>query len=149
MVLHDHASTFNQERRLIWRAPPSFVNYAFLFNRYLVPPLLVLGFCCLSGFAGFSLTNNVRNLACLVESDPTDSWPQACWSVWIIESCFILISLAIGNGIVTNHVVQLWGGHKVITCSESDHAAGTDVHGYSPSSTSCGEDTSLLMQHHP
>ena len=36
VLLYDHILTFNEEVRLVWRAPHSFPKYAFLFNRYLV-----------------------------------------------------------------------------------------------------------------
>jgi hypothetical protein len=42
VLLYDHAITFKEEVRCIWKAPSSFAKYAFLVNRYLVPSLLVV-----------------------------------------------------------------------------------------------------------
>lgn len=41
VMLYDHAITFGEEVRCIWKAPRSFAKYLFLLNRYFVPALLL------------------------------------------------------------------------------------------------------------
>jgi hypothetical protein len=59
ILLCDHVGTFSLERHLIWAAPRSLPKYAFLLNRYLVPPSIVIAFIALSGFSGLSFPGNV------------------------------------------------------------------------------------------
>jgi len=42
VLLYDHIMTFPDEYRFVWKAKPSFVKYAFLLNRYVVPAMMFL-----------------------------------------------------------------------------------------------------------
>jgi hypothetical protein len=42
MVLYDHVLTISDERELIWKLPHSFPKYAFLFNRYMTPCVMIV-----------------------------------------------------------------------------------------------------------
>jgi hypothetical protein len=50
------------EKHLIWDAPRSFAKYGFLFNRYFVPPVILISFLTMSGFAGIGFNTDVRLL---------------------------------------------------------------------------------------
>jgi hypothetical protein len=59
LLLHHLATTWNDERRLIWSARPSFTKYAFLVYRYLVPVVLTFWFVSQSGLTGIDFSNRV------------------------------------------------------------------------------------------
>jgi hypothetical protein len=59
MLIYDHILTLPAEISLIWKSPPSFVKYAFLLNRYLVPFALAGIAFEMCGFSGFIFTDGV------------------------------------------------------------------------------------------
>lgn len=46
IVLYDHVITFDDEVQHVWKAKSSFAKWSFLFNRYLVPTVLIVVATC-------------------------------------------------------------------------------------------------------
>ncbi|KAI0295877.1 hypothetical protein B0F90DRAFT_1820310 [Multifurca ochricompacta] len=57
VVLYDHVLTFDDEIRLIWKAPSSFIKWIFLVNRYLTEVCLL---AIANEMSGFSYTYNSK-----------------------------------------------------------------------------------------
>jgi hypothetical protein len=61
LLLSHLATTWSDERRLIWSARSSFTKYAFLLYRYLVPVVLIFEFVSQSGFTSIQFDDKVRS----------------------------------------------------------------------------------------
>lgn len=81
LLLYDHIMTLPDEMALIWRSPPSFSKYAFLFNRYLVPIVLTFITVELCGFSGLFFSDRVSfkyYVSCVVVLTSRDHDVQEC-----------------------------------------------------------------------
>jgi len=96
VLLYDHAITFRQEVRCIWKAPRSFAKYAFLMNRYLVPALLTAILHEMCGFNG-----NVYE-------------DRGCRMLLSATSILSVISVCLDNALALMRVVVLWKEDKIV-----------------------------------
>ncbi|KAI0259229.1 hypothetical protein BC834DRAFT_974468 [Gloeopeniophorella convolvens] len=64
-VLYDHALTFDDELRLIWRAPNSFAKWIILSNRYITEIALIAVANEMSGFHSYSYSDTDLGHQCL------------------------------------------------------------------------------------
>jgi len=96
VLLYDHALTFKDEIRCIWKAPSSFAKYAFLVNRYLVAVFLIVIVHEMCGFNGMSYGD------------------KGCRILLSATSIFSVLSVCLSNALALMRVVVLWKEHKVL-----------------------------------
>ncbi|KAG8907933.1 hypothetical protein FRB99_001441 [Tulasnella sp. 403] len=90
VLIHDHFLTFADEVELIWMKPFSLVSILFLFNRYLVPLIVIIDLYDKGGFA--------RNL------------PDLFCRVWLVlEANLQVVCFGITHFLVALRVRALWG----------------------------------------
>jgi hypothetical protein len=65
IFIQHYVTTFREERRYIWNAPPSFAKYSFIISRHIPIICAVLAFVSLSGFLGYKISDKVRRAICL------------------------------------------------------------------------------------
>ncbi|KAA1473315.1 hypothetical protein DENSPDRAFT_839774 [Dentipellis sp. KUC8613] len=120
VLLYDHVLTFDDEVEYVWKARMSLPKFLFLFNRYLVPTLMVISTYEFSGFAGRVLPDSVPwlsialYLGILCVSNTNFVVLLRLWVLWdrwrnlVVWTllCFIFTHLAT-FGMVTWVVVQL------------------------------------------
>ncbi|GJE95843.1 hypothetical protein PsYK624_120330 [Phanerochaete sordida] len=96
ILCYDHVLTFMDEVRLVWRAPPSFFKYAFIFNRYMVLSCLLVVAYEMCGFVGDAFSD------------------LGCKRLLITCSILSLVSIAVGNILVLLRVITLWDRRPII-----------------------------------
>ncbi|KAG8994913.1 hypothetical protein FRB90_000301 [Tulasnella sp. 427] len=90
VLIYDHILTFPTEIELIWRKPKGLVTYAFLFNRYLIPIVIAVGWFQMSGLG--------RNL------------PSSFCHAWLfIEAACMLVCFALAHYLASLRVRALHG----------------------------------------
>ncbi|KAF8532581.1 hypothetical protein JB92DRAFT_2841423 [Gautieria morchelliformis] len=106
-LMLDHILTFNRETQLVWTLQRGYLKWAFLINRYLVPIVLILFLCTLSGHDD-SLSTVVRFVFIS---------PVGCNCV-LITGCFVgLVSMSVSNSLILLKVRTLWDGKKNIVAA--------------------------------
>ncbi|KAI0291645.1 hypothetical protein B0F90DRAFT_1823703 [Multifurca ochricompacta] len=96
VVLYDHVLTFDDEIRLIWKAPSSFIKWIFLVNRYLTEVCLL---AIANEMSGFSYTYN---------SKLSPNGKCSCRRVLLTVSAYGVFSILTANLMAFLKVVTLW-----------------------------------------
>jgi len=96
VLLWDHCLTFEQERVLIWPSRACFVKSGFLFNRYLVPAILLVNTHTQSGMSSAGLSDTVCK-------------------VWTMVVCFSsILSIGICHWLILLKLWTLWDRRRDI-----------------------------------
>jgi len=90
----EHIQTFEDEVRLVWRAPASFTKYTFLVNRYLVLGSLVAAMHAICGFNGAVYSN------------------YGCTVILSYISIASAVSMGLANLLVLVRVLGLWDKNR-------------------------------------
>jgi len=96
MLIIQLCGTWKVERQCVWTARASLQKYTFLFYRYGSLIGIIFVFVTISGFQGIQFRNS-------------------CETIQIITTITAVISQVLGNGLVLNHVIQLWGYNRKVT----------------------------------